>query len=171
MSRALNLSALKGAEYADVRVAQTAEQTLTVKNGLVDALSFVESSGVGVRVLVNGAWGFASSRDLSNEEVERVLMAHTAVGEACVFGISDPEWGQSVAAAVVLREACDGETLIQFLRGQVAGYKVPRRILFVESLPHTASGKLRRAEVAIGVQRLPPLIKTLKSLETFESKK
>ena len=105
------------------------------------------------------------------EEVERVLMAHPAVGEACVFGISDPEWGQSVAAAVVLREACDGETLIQFLRGQVAGYKVPRRILFVESLPHTASGKLKRAESAIGVQRLLTLDKTVKSLETFNSEK
>lgn len=80
------------------------------------------------------------------EEVERALMEHPAVSEACVFGLPDPEWGQSVAATVVLREACNGETLLQFLRGQVAGYKVPRRIVIVESLPHTASGKLKRAE-------------------------
>ncbi|MBI5838590.1 MAG: o-succinylbenzoate--CoA ligase [Chloroflexi bacterium] len=91
------------------------------------------------------------------EEVERALMKHRAVSEACVVGMTDPEWGQSVAAAVVLREPCDGENLIQFLRGQVAGYKVPRQIVFVESLPHTASGKLKRAEVAIGVQRLQTL--------------
>lgn len=82
------------------------------------------------------------------EEVERALMEHPAVSEACVVGVPDPEWGQSVAAAVVLREPCDGENLIQFLRGQVAGYKVPRRIVFVESLPQTASGKLMRAKVA-----------------------
>ncbi|MDO9299734.1 MAG: o-succinylbenzoate--CoA ligase [Anaerolineales bacterium] len=82
------------------------------------------------------------------EEVERVLLTHPAVSEACIFGIPDSEWGQSVAAAVVLREPCNGENLIQFLRGQVAGYKVPRHIVFVESLPHTASGKLMRAKVA-----------------------
>jgi len=105
------------------------------------------------------------------EEVERALTNHPAVSEACVVGMPDPEWGQSVAAAVVLREPCDGESLLQFLRGQLAGYKVPRKIVFVESLPHTASGKLKRAEVAIGVQRLPTLDKTVKSLETFDSKK
>ncbi len=83
------------------------------------------------------------------EEVERALTNHPAVSEACVVGIPDPEWGQSVAAAVVLCAACDKETLIQFLRGQIASYKIPRQIIFVESLPHTASGKLKRMEVAI----------------------
>jgi O-succinylbenzoic acid--CoA ligase len=82
------------------------------------------------------------------EEVERALLRHPAVSEACVVGMPDPEWGQSVAAAVVLREPCGTETLIQFLREQVAGYKIPRRIAFVESLPRTASGKLKRTEVA-----------------------
>ncbi|GAB4451177.1 MAG: o-succinylbenzoate--CoA ligase [Anaerolineales bacterium] len=82
------------------------------------------------------------------EEVERALLKHPSVSEACVVGIPDAEWGQSVAAAVVLREPCSQETLIQFLREQVAGYKVPRRITFVEVLPRTASGKLKRAEIA-----------------------
>ncbi|GAB4481771.1 MAG: o-succinylbenzoate--CoA ligase [Anaerolineales bacterium] len=82
------------------------------------------------------------------EEVERALLAHPAVREACVFGLPDPEWGQSVAAAVVSGEPCDAAALIQFLRGKIAGYKVPKQILFVEALPYTASGKLKRAEVA-----------------------
>lgn len=72
MSRALDLATFRGAQYADVRVAQSTEQTLAVKNGLVDALGFTESTGFGVRVLVDGAWGFASSRELSANEVDRV---------------------------------------------------------------------------------------------------
>lgn len=82
------------------------------------------------------------------EEIERALASHPSVSEACVVGLPDPAWGQSVAAAVVARESVSAENLIQFLRGEIAGYKIPKQILFVESLPHTASGKLKRAEVA-----------------------
>ena len=55
------------------------------------------------------------------EEVERALMAHPAVSEACVIGLPDQAWGQSVAAAVVVRESVSAENLIHFLRGQIAG--------------------------------------------------
>ncbi|MBI3170598.1 MAG: o-succinylbenzoate--CoA ligase [Chloroflexi bacterium] len=81
------------------------------------------------------------------EEIERTLMSHPAVSEACAFGLPDQDWGQSVAAAVVARESISEDVLIQFLRRQIAGYKIPKQIIFVESLPHTASGKLKRAEV------------------------
>jgi O-succinylbenzoic acid--CoA ligase len=81
------------------------------------------------------------------EEVERALAEHPAVSEVCVFGLPDPAWGQVVAAAVVSREAVGEESLIQFLRGRIAGYKIPKKILFVHSLPYTASGKLKRAEI------------------------
>ncbi|MBI5962851.1 MAG: o-succinylbenzoate--CoA ligase [Chloroflexi bacterium] len=82
------------------------------------------------------------------EEVERALTSHPAVSEACVVGLPDQAWGQSVAAAIVLRESVSEENLIQFLRGQVAGYKIPKKIIIVESLPHTSSGKLKRVECA-----------------------
>ena len=58
MARALDLATLKGADYADVRVTQTTEQLLTMKNGLVETLEFNESIGFGVRVLAAGRWGF-----------------------------------------------------------------------------------------------------------------
>ena len=88
MSRALDLATHRGAQYADVRAAQTIEQTLTVKNGVVDALGFTESMGFGVRVLVGGAWGFASSRELSVAEVDRVtdLAVKIASASALVGG-------------------------------------------------------------------------------------
>ena len=82
-------------------------------------------------------------------EVERVLLAHPDVREACVVGVEDAEWGQRVAAAVVLREDAEltEEALVAFCRERLAGYKVPRILRFVDALPQTASGKAARAAV------------------------
>ena len=79
---------MRGAGYADARIVQTTEQTLAVKNGAVDALSFHESMGFGVRVLVNGAWGFAASREITVEEIDRVtaLALRIAAASATVHG-------------------------------------------------------------------------------------
>jgi TldD protein len=63
MNRALDLAAKRGAQYADVRVVNNRTQGISVKDGVVESLNSSESLGFGVRVLVNGAWGFASSRD------------------------------------------------------------------------------------------------------------
>jgi TldD protein len=68
-----------GAEYADARVVLKREQFVTTKNGLVDRMTDAESEGIGVRVLVNGAWGFACDRRLTNEGAEN------AATRACTF--------------------------------------------------------------------------------------
>ncbi len=83
-------------------------------------------------------------------EVEAALRKHPAVAEACVVGLPHPEWGQEVAAAVTLLEGAGvaGEALREFLRGRLAGYKIPRRIVVLPSLPQTASGKIMRRRVA-----------------------
>ena len=70
--RALNVAEVKGATYADIRIVRRENQGIVVKNGKVEALSQDEDQGFGVRVIFNGAWGFASSSLLSLEEVERV---------------------------------------------------------------------------------------------------
>jgi TldD protein len=72
MLRAMNLAQLRGAQYADARMVQRVEESISVKNGVVDALNRGESVGLGVRVLAGGAWGFAASRDLRPAEVDRV---------------------------------------------------------------------------------------------------
>ena len=79
-------------------------------------------------------------------EVEEVLGQHTAVTAACVVGIEDPEWGQKVAALVVLTKpgAVTAEALIAWCRERLAGYKIPRLIRFTDHLPQTASGKIAR---------------------------
>ena len=79
-------------------------------------------------------------------EVEQALREHPAVGDACVVGLNDAEWGQRVAAVIVRRsqaQVSEAE-LIAFCRTRLAGYKQPRLIRFIDALPQTASGKVQR---------------------------
>jgi acyl-coenzyme A synthetase/AMP-(fatty) acid ligase len=85
-------------------------------------------------------------------EVESALLEHAAVAESAVVGKPDPDRGQIVKAFVVLRPGHSGnETLVSDLQAHVkrvtAPYKYPREIEFVESLPKTRSGKIRRVEL------------------------
>jgi acyl-CoA synthetase (AMP-forming)/AMP-acid ligase II len=70
--------------------------------------------------------------------------------DACVVGIPSEEWGQRVAAAVVLKPevAATTEELDAFCRQHLAGYKCPRKYVFVDGLPQTASGKVSRQMAA-----------------------
>ena len=81
VSRALDTAA-RSAQYADVRLVETSQERFVVRNGVVDTLSMDESLGIGVRVLVNGAWGFASSNLLSPAEADRVAVTAVAVAKA-----------------------------------------------------------------------------------------
>ena len=72
VSRALDLAGVQGATYADIRLVHTNQERLSVRSGVVDTLSSDESSGFGVRVLVDGCWGFASSYDPTPTEIDRV---------------------------------------------------------------------------------------------------
>lgn len=85
-------------------------------------------------------------------EVENALLSHPAVEECAVVGLPDPARGQRLAAAVVLAaEARPGEAmtseLIAHVQGTLARFKAPREIVFIDSLPRTANGKVRRFEL------------------------
>lgn len=77
-------------------------------------------------------------------EVEGALLAHPAIAAAAVVGVPDERFGQVVAAAVVTGETIENEALTNWLRGRLAGYKLPRRIITVSELPMTANGKVQR---------------------------
>jgi TldD protein len=79
---ALETARVRGATYADVRVVERREQTVNVKNGVVESLSEVEDRGFGVRVVADGAWGFASSAAISKAEVERVAALAVEIARA-----------------------------------------------------------------------------------------
>ncbi len=70
---ALNLAQVKGSSYADIRITHQVQQNLTVKNGELAAVSDDASEGFGVRVIVDGAWGFAGSARLERSEIDVVV--------------------------------------------------------------------------------------------------
>lgn len=96
--RALNLAQVQGATYADIRIVRRRTQHITVKNGVVEGLSDNESQGFGVRVVVDGAWGFASSALLTAAEVDRVTALAVQIARAsALFKTGDVRLGPPVA--------------------------------------------------------------------------
>lgn len=82
VSRALDLARVLGASYADIRILRQKTEVITVKNGTVEGVSKDEDEGFGVRVLANGAWGFASSYRLEPGEIDRVTALAVRVARA-----------------------------------------------------------------------------------------
>jgi len=79
---ALNVAALRGASFADVRIVDDRSRALATKNGQVGHASDSESLGIGMRVIADGAWGFAASDDLSRSAVEATAAGAVAIAKA-----------------------------------------------------------------------------------------
>ena len=82
-------------------------------------------------------------------EAEEVLARHPAVADVAVYGVPDPLWGEALAAAAVLKpgQHATPQALLEFARSQLAGFKLPKQLAIVDSLPKTASGKVRKTEL------------------------
>ncbi|MFQ5927874.1 MAG: PmbA/TldA family metallopeptidase, partial [Terriglobia bacterium] len=79
---ALDTAKLHGASYADVRVVDLRGRTLSTKNGKVGTVAESESLGLGVRVIADGAWGFASTDRLTREQIEATAAEAVAIARA-----------------------------------------------------------------------------------------
>jgi long-chain acyl-CoA synthetase len=84
-------------------------------------------------------------------EIEEVLFQHPAVLECAVVGVPHDSLGEEVGAAVVLKgdEDASAEDLQAFVKQQVAAYKYPRQIWFIDELPKTATGKILKREIEV----------------------
>ena len=81
-SRALDTANALGASYADVRVVRRVEETITIKTGRLEGVAGGETEGFGVRVLVDGAWGFAASHHLGAGEADRLAAEAVRIARA-----------------------------------------------------------------------------------------
>jgi acyl-CoA synthetase (AMP-forming)/AMP-acid ligase II len=82
-------------------------------------------------------------------EVEDLLSGHEAVAEAAVFGVEDEQFGQRLKAVIVTREGRDlsADEVKQFVKSNLAGFKVPRDVEFADELPRTSTGKVLKREL------------------------
>jgi O-succinylbenzoic acid--CoA ligase len=121
--------------------------------GEFDPAGFLHLHGRRADLIVTGG------ENVYPAEVERVLEACPGIRSAAVFGVPDPTWGQTVAAALVATgpQAPDDEALQEFLAAHLARHKRPRAVCFVPGLPQTGAGKLDRAALAALAPSLRPL--------------
>jgi len=89
----------------------------------------------------------SGGENVAPTEVEAVLLEHPAVAEAGVFGRPDPQWGEAIVAAVVLRATVEPGELRGFCAARLARFKVPKAIEAVDALPRNPAGKLLRRQL------------------------
>src|SRR3954454_22231444 len=88
--RALDTATSLGATYADARIVRRLDESIAIKTGRVEGVASGESEGIGVRVLVDGAWGFASSHVLGTAEVDRIAGEAVRIARASATALREP---------------------------------------------------------------------------------
>lgn len=111
--------------------------------GFLDAQGYLFLEGRADDVIVRGG------ENISPGEIEHILEEHEAVADAAAVGVPSEQWGEAVAAAVVLRPGhqVDAAELQSRVRERLRSSRVPERIVFVEALPYNEMGKLLRRRV------------------------
>jgi oxalate---CoA ligase len=114
--------------------------------GSIDSDGFLTLHGRKTEMINRGG------EKVSPAEVDEALQRHPDVAEAAAFAVPHPRLGEDVAAAVVLREGVTATQLElrEFLLKSLAQFKIPRRIVFVDRLPKSATGKVQRQRLREG---------------------
>ena len=80
-------------------------------------------------------------------EIDEVLFKHPSIKESCTIGIPSPLFGEEIASFIVQNEPIEAQEIIEHCRRNLQQYKIPKQIIFVASIPQTASGKLLRRQL------------------------
>lgn len=110
----------------------------TGDRGWMDEDGYIYLAGRGDDMIIRGG------ENISPEEVENVLYSHPKIEEAAVIGIPDIEWGQQPRAIVTLKKGqeANAEEIMEYCRPRLAGFKRPRSVVFIDSLPRNPMGKI-----------------------------
>jgi fatty-acyl-CoA synthase len=111
--------------------------------GTIDAKGFVQITDRAKDVIKSGGeW-------ISSIELENVAMGHPAVAQAAVIGVSHPKWTERPLLIVVKAESqdIDKDEMLAYFEGKVATWWIPNDVAFVDELPHTATGKVKKIEL------------------------
>ncbi|MGH8223745.1 MAG: AMP-binding enzyme, partial [Woeseiaceae bacterium] len=86
---------------------------------------------------------------ISSIEIENLAMGHPAVAEAAVIGVPHPRWTERPLLVVIRAKGKEltKEDLLGFLEGKIASWWMPDDVVFVDEIPHTATGKIRKVEL------------------------
>jgi len=111
--------------------------------GYMDEEGYIYLTGRADDMIIRGG------ENISPEEVEEALHSYPKIEEAAVIGVPSPEWGQEPRAVVVLKkgEKATSEEIIEYCRSKLAGFKRPRSVVFIETLPRSAMGKVLRKKL------------------------
>lgn len=96
----------------------------------------------------------SGGENVSSREIEECIYTMPSVSEVAVVGISDPKWIEAVTAFIVRRggAACSEQDVVAYCAGQLAGFKVPKRVVFIDALPKNASGKILKRDLRLQAQ-------------------
>lgn len=84
--------------------------------------------------------------NVASLEVERILLGHEAIQDAAVIGLAHSHWGEAVTAFVITKpnKSIDEEEIINYCKKSLAGFKVPKKVIFIEDFPRTGTGKIQK---------------------------
>jgi acyl-CoA synthetase (AMP-forming)/AMP-acid ligase II len=138
-------------EYETGSVLDSDGWFFTRDRGFVDSEGYLFIEGRSDDTIIRGGENIAPA------EIERVLLHHHAVAEACVIGVPDDEWGQRIVAAVVLEDGASVSEydLRAYVRSSLRGSKTPDTIVFRPELPYTDTGKMLRRVVLADYLTVP----------------